>query len=139
MVTAGAAGVAVLFLGLAFTLHFFKSAKKTVPWLMLLGGFGVAGVLGSLLARLSGLIVGTTNSATRALFGAGVPLLAVLIIGTVLVICMRPKGHGPNKATPWLALVFPSLVAALGGGIAQMMGTVPDSVYAAVTQFLAGL
>ncbi|WP_020393439.1 hypothetical protein [Kribbella catacumbae] len=139
MVIASASGVAVLFLGLAFTLHFLKSAQKTVNWCMLIGGFGVAGVIGMLLARLAGLVVGTTNSGTRLLFGAGVPLLAVLVVGTILVVHMRPGGKGPSRATPWLALAFPSFVAALGGGVAAAMGTVPDEIYAAVSSFLGSL
>jgi hypothetical protein len=139
MTTLGAAGIAALFLAAAFTLHFLKSAKKTVPWLMLLGGFGVAGVIGSLLFRLGALIVGTSSSASRMLVGSAVPLVPVLIVGIVLIVQMRPKGKGPNKATPWLAFVFPSLVTALGGTIAATMGTVPDEVYAAVRSFLAAM
>ncbi|HEY9251592.1 MAG TPA: hypothetical protein VIP06_02955 [Nocardioides sp.] len=139
MLALGAAGIAVLFLGAAFTLHFLKSAKKTVPWLMLLGGFGVAGIFGSLLLRLGGFAVGTSGSATRMLFGAAVPLLPVLVVGIILVVQMRPHGKGPNKATPWLALVFPSLLAALGGTIAATIGAAPDQVYAAVQTFLASL
>jgi hypothetical protein len=139
MFTLGAAGIAVLFLGAGWTLHFLKSAKKTVPFLMLLGGFGVAGVFGSLLFRLGAFTVGTSGSATRMLFGAAVPLLPVLIVGIILVVQMRPHGKGPNKATPFLALVFPSMVAALGGGIAATIGTAPDQIYAAVSTFLASL
>jgi hypothetical protein len=135
-----AAGIAVLVLAVAWTMHAFKVGRKTVPWLLMLGSFGlVAGVAYRLLSRFAEMVVGTTGSVTRLLAGASVPLVAIVIIGTILVIKMNPKGPGPNRATPYLAFVFPFMVGALGGAVAARMGTVPDEVYAAVRSFLAAM
>jgi hypothetical protein len=135
-----ATGISVLILAVAWTMHFLKVAKKTVPVLLLIGSFGlVAGVAYRILSRLAGLTVGTTGSLTRLIFGVSVPLVVVAIVGTFLIIKMWPGGQGPNRATPWLAFVFPFLVAALGGSIAAGIGALPDQVTAAVRDFLAAM
>lgn len=137
--TLSATAIAVLFLGAGVTLYLLKAAKKTVPWLMLLAGFGVLGALGAGLAWLGGLTTGGTGSLTRALAGASVPLLAVVVVGIILIVHMRPGGKGPGRLTPWLALLFFPLVGTLSGSLATMLNQAPDAAYSAVSDFIATL
>lgn len=113
------AGVAACALVLAILLRKNSAWPKVVPWLMLTAGFGLAGLAGALLTRLVGMILGVVGAGTNALFGAAVPGIVALGIGVALFIHMRPKAS-PSKATPWLALIFPAVLVAMGGPFANL-------------------
>lgn len=97
-------------------------ATKAVPWLWLLAGFGLAGLFGNLLVSIGGALTSATTQATAVAFGVGVPVLLAIVIGVLLLVDMRPRA-APGRLTPWLALVFPSILATAGGVFAQLHAT----------------
>lgn len=124
-----AAGVGAMALTIGLVLHFKKAGKKLVPWFMLIAGFSLAGAVGSLLDRAAASLARITESASARLLGVGLPLLIAIAIGIVLFIHMRPKGQPPTRFTPWLALVFPALLAAVGlAALASLAGSVSSEV-----------
>lgn len=115
MVSLTAAGIGAIALVAALVLFFKKAGKKVVPWLMLIAGLTIAGgVVNRILDRVSSSASRATESASARLFGVGLPFLITIAMGIVLFIHMKPKGQPPTRFTPWLALVFPSILAATG-------------------------
>lgn len=124
-----AAGIGALALVVALVLHFKKYGKKIVPWLMLVAGFSLAGSFGGLLDKLAASLARATESATARLAGVGLPLIASVVVFLVLLPHMKPKGQPPTRFTPWLALLFPALLAATGlGALAGLVGSVSTNV-----------
>jgi hypothetical protein len=115
MVTLTAASIGAIALVAGLVLFFKKSGKKIVPWLMLIAGLSIAGgVINRILDRIGASTARATESASARLFGVGVPFLITIAMGIVLYIHMKPKGQPPTRFTPWLAFVFPSVLAATG-------------------------
>jgi drug/metabolite transporter (DMT)-like permease len=104
---------------------------KAVPWLWLLGGFGIAGVAGDLLVKIGGLLTDLSSAGSAALFGAAVPAMVAIFLGTQLVIDMRPNAS-PTKWTPWVALAFPAILATAGGVFTQLHDTADDNAVEAL-------
>jgi len=117
-------GVAALAFAIALALMFKKIAKKAIPWLMLIAGIGLGGVIGSLSDRLVNGAVDGVSRATGALFGGaavgGLIIIAWLTI--VLLPHMKPKGQPPTKFTPWVAFIFPAALVAVGGMFSTLAG-----------------
>lgn len=117
------AGISGLALVIALALMFKRVAKKFIPWLMLIAGIGLAGVLGTIVERIVARGVNGVSNATSKLLGAGVGGMAIIAILTVLIVPhMKPKGQPPTKFTPWLAFVYPSVLVAVGGVFSQAAG-----------------
>lgn len=115
MVTLTAASIGAVALTIGLVLWFKKAGKKLVPWFMLIAGASITGgVIKRILDRIGSSTADAMASGSAALFGVGVPFLITIVIGIVLAIHMRPKGQPPTRFTPWLALVFPSILAATG-------------------------
>lgn len=118
MLSFAAIAVTAFVLGLLF--HFKKVAKKAVVVLMLIASFGIAGVLGSVLARLASSATEGTTSATGKLFGTSVPFVLAVLVLAYLVIHLKPKGQPPTRFTPWIALASVPILLAAGGVFAGM-------------------
>lgn len=117
------AGISGLALAIALALMFKRIGKKFIPWLMLIAGIGLAGVLGVLVDRIIGRVVGGVSNATSKLLGAGVGGMALIAVLTVLIVPhMKPKGQPPTKFTPWLAFIYPAVLVAVGGVFSQAAG-----------------
>jgi hypothetical protein len=117
------AGISGISLAIALALMFKRSAKKIVPWLMLIAGMGLAGILGALVDRIVGTVVNGVSDATSKLFGAGVGGIALIAILTVFIAPhMKPKGQPPTRFTPWLAFVYVSVLVAVGGVFSAAAG-----------------
>lgn len=117
------AGISGLALVIALALMFKRIAKKLIPWLMLIAGIGLAGVLGTLVDRIIARAVGGVSDAASKLLGAGVGGLAVIAVLTVLLVPhMKPKGQPPTRFTPWLALIYTSVLVAVGGIFSSAVG-----------------
>jgi len=115
MVTLTAASIGAIALTIGLALFFKKAGKKLVPWFMLIAGLSVAGgVVNRVLDRIGTSTAHATESASARLFGVGISFLVTIAMGIVLYIHMKPKGQPPTRFTPWLALVFPSILAATG-------------------------
>jgi hypothetical protein len=115
MVTLSAATIGAVALTIGLVLFFKKAGKKIVPWFMLVAGVSIAGgVINQILDRIGVSAARATGSASARLFGVGVPFLITIVMGIVLFIHMKPKGQPPTRFTPWLAFVFPSVLAATG-------------------------
>jgi hypothetical protein len=108
-------GIAAIAFGLALLFVYKKVWPKAVNWLMLIAGLGLVGVIGRILDRFAGLLVGITDAGTRAVFGVAVPIGLVILFGVYLYLHLRPRGHPPTKLTKWIALVFPSVLVTVGG------------------------
>lgn len=111
-----ATAVAVIALGVALTVMWRRhwSANRIIVVLMLLAGFGITGgMLGQVLQRGGEAIGGAIDTATSKLFGIGVPLLIIAVLITLVVIDMRDRVI--HIATPWVALVLPTMLAVVGG------------------------
>jgi hypothetical protein len=137
------AGVSGIALVIALGFMFKKVLKKFIPWLMLVAGLGLAGVFGTLVYNAVNRGVSGVSHATEKVLGAGVGGLAVVAWLTILLVPhMKPKGQPPTKFTPWLALIYPSVLAAVGGVLSNAAGlgqNVVTAVASAGMQFLASL
>lgn len=117
------AGISGLALVVALALMFKRIAKKLIPWLMLVAGIGLAGVLGTLVDRIIGRAVNGVSDATSKLLGAGVGGMAVIAVLTVLLVPhMKPKGQPPTRFTPWIAFIYVSVLVAVGGIFSNAAG-----------------
>jgi len=115
-------GIASIALVVGYAFKRKHVLPKVVPWLWLLAGFGIAGLLGDLLVALGGMFSGASSASSAVIFGVAVPALLAIFLGTMLAIDMRPNSS-PTRWTPWVALVFPSILATAGGVFAQLHGT----------------
>jgi hypothetical protein len=120
MVSLSAAGVGAIALVVSLILMKMKASKSLVPWLMLIAGFGVIGLVGRVIDRVAQGATRGTISASEGLLGIGVPALLAIGMSIVLYLQMTPKGPSPTRVTPWLALVFPSVLYAAGGLFANV-------------------
>lgn len=118
MTTLSVAGFGAVLLVAALMMMFKRIGKKFVPWLMFVAGLCMsgAGLIGSLLDRAAAALARASESTSGRLFGVGLPLLIVVMVGIALFPHMRPKGQPPTRFTPWLALLFPSLLVVAGLG-----------------------
>lgn len=137
------AGISGISLAIALALMFKKVAKKIIPWLMLIAGVGLAGVLGVVVTRIIDRVVGGVSDATSKLLGAGVGGMALIAILTVLIVPhMKPKGQPPTRFTPWLAFIYPSVLVSVGGVFSQAAGlgsNVVTDVAGTAAMFLTSL
>lgn len=129
------AAVAVIALAIAVTVmwrHHWQGSRLTVA-LMLLAGFGVtaSGLAGDLLVRGGEALATATTEGTARLFGAGVPMAALAIVTTWIVVDVRDRII--HRATPWLALAWPTLLAVVGGVSTGLGLPVLDALGAAMT------
>lgn len=141
MGTLSTAAIAVIALVVALVLRRSGKAPKVVPWLMVVAGLGVTGLLGGLLADFGGFLVSLVGSTTAAVFGVAVPVLLAVVLVVSLVIGMHPKGS-PSKSTPWLAFLAPVVFAASGGVFARLAAAGNSALASAaqlVTNLLSGL
>lgn len=118
------AGISALALAIAITLMYKRIGKKFVPWLMLIAGIGLGGVIGSLSDRLvTGAVNGVSRASGTLLGAAAVGGLIVIAILTILIAPhMKPKGQPPTKFTPWIAFIFPAALVAVGGMFSTLAG-----------------
>jgi hypothetical protein len=132
--TTTVAGFAAVAFVIGLVLRRKRIGAKAIPWLFLIAGLGMAGVLGDLLVNLGGGLqnAGTIGSAT--LFGVPVPTLAAIVMTLVLVIDLMPK-KSPTGLTPWLALIVPSVWIASGGQWAELGNTGDNVMATAGTSF----
>ena len=89
--------------------------QRAVPWLFLVGGLGIAGVAGAVIDRIAEVLTRVVGATTGAIFGAAAPIVLVIALGVILFFGMHPKKGTPTKWTPWLALIFPAVLAAVPG------------------------
>lgn len=132
-----AAGISAVLLVAALTMMFKRVGKKIVPWLMFLASLGLAGALGSLVDRAAAALARATETTSARLVGVGLPLLLAVIVGIALYPHMRPKGQPPTRFTPWLAFLFPAILAAAGLGAlaalaASLGGQIGTSAWATI-------
>lgn len=122
--TLSVGGVAALAFAIALALMFKKIAKKLIPWLMLIAGIGLGGVIGLLSDRLvNGAVNGISKAVGTLLGGAAVGGLIVVAVLTILLMPhMKPKGQPPTRFTPWLAFIFPAVLVAVGGMFSTLAG-----------------
>ncbi|MEQ7007675.1 hypothetical protein ABN028_15985 [Actinopolymorpha sp. B17G11] len=142
--TLGAA--AAIGFALALLLMRKKAWPRAVPWLMLIAGLGVAGLLGNLLHRFAGAAERVTGAGTAAVFGVAVPVLLAVVMGAYLFIHLKPKGAPPTRVTAWTALLFPAVLTAVGGAFAGVaavaegaLGTVGQTVGSLFNDVISGL
>ena len=138
--------VAAIGFAVALVLMRKKAWPRAVPWLMLVAGLGVAGLLGTLLERFAGALERVAGAGTAAVFGVAVPVLLAVVMGVYLFIHLKPKGAPPTRLTAVTALVFPAVLAAMGGAFAGLaavaggvLGAVGQTVGSLFTDVLSGL
>lgn len=138
--TLSVGGVAALAFAIALALMFKKIAKRLIPWLMLIAGIGLGGVIGLLSDRLVNGTVGGISRATGALLGGGAVggLIVVAVLTIVIAPHMKPKGgQPPTKFTPWLAFIFPAVLVAVGGMFSTLAGLSENVVTQAASAVMA--
>ncbi len=138
----GFGGVAAICFGTAILLMYKRYLPKAQPWLMLVAGLGLAGGLfGVLVNRLAGVLTSTSATTTRVLFAtggaAGAAGLAIWL-GLYLWIHLKPKGQQPTKFTRWIALIYPSILVAVGGAFLGV-STTAGEVFAIVAREIGAL
>lgn len=118
------AGVAALALIIALGLMYKKYGKKIVPWLMLIAGGGLGGILGALIANLTGSAVNGVSAAAGRLLAAGAVggLVVMAWLTIILLPHMKPKGQPPTRFTPWVALAYLPVLVAVGGIMSGLAG-----------------
>lgn len=131
-------GVAALAFAIALALMFKKIAKKLIPWLMLVAGIGLGGVIGLLSDRLvNGAVNGVSKAVGTLLGGAAVGGLIIIAVLTILLLPhMKPKGQPPTRFTPWLAFIFPAVLVAVGGMFSTLAGLSENVVTQAAGAFM---
>jgi hypothetical protein len=122
--TLGAA--AAISFALALLLMRKKAWPRAVPWLMLVAGLGVAGLFGTLLDRFAGTLERVTGAGTAAVFGVAVPALLAVLMGVYLFLHLKPRGVPPTRLTAFTALLFPAVLATLGGTFAGLSAVAGD-------------
>ncbi|MEQ7125333.1 hypothetical protein ABN034_12510 [Actinopolymorpha sp. B11F2] len=139
------AAAAIAFV-VALVLVRLKAAPRVVPWLMLIAGLGVAGLLGRLLDKFAGVLETVVGAGTGALFGVAVPAALAVVCAVYLFFHLRPRGAKPTKLTVVTALVFPSVLASLGGAFAGLavvasgfLGAVGDTLGSLFGDVMSGL
>lgn len=127
-----AAGIAAIAAVVALYLYRRKVWPKTVVILALFASLGIAGgVFGRFLDWVGGQMAKTTNNATATFFGIGVPLVVAAVMALALFFALKPKGPGPTKWSPLVALFFVPVCLAVGGVAANVGGAMQDG-YAAL-------
>lgn len=119
------AGIAAICFGVALALMKKGLAKRSVVYLMLLTGMaGLGGALGALIAKIVGSGVHGATNVTDRLLGTGVGgLLVILVLSIFIWPHVKPRSpQPPTRATPWLALTWGSVAAAVGGVFAAAAG-----------------
>lgn len=116
--------VAALAFVIALGLMFKKFGKKAVPWLMLIAGGGLAGVLGAVLTKLITGGINGFSSAVGVVLGAGSVggLLVIAWLTIILLPHMKPKGQPPTRFTPWIAFSYVPVLVAVGGIFSALAG-----------------
>ena len=139
------AGFAAACLLVGFILRKKKKGGDLVVWLFFIAGFGLSGVLGSLLLNIGDAIRNGVTAMSSAMFGEAIPTLAALGLTLWMALDMAPKSNTGNNA-PWLALIVPSVWAVTGGPFAQLATTgdniiaeLATSVSTVATQVVAGI
>lgn len=137
------AGISGIALVIAIACMFKKILKQKVPWLMLIAGLGLSGVFGTLVFSAVNRTVEGASHATEKLLGAGVGGLAIIAWLTIVLLPhLKPKGQPPTKFTPWIALIYPAVLAAVGGVVSSAAGlgkNVVTQAAGAGLQFVAAL
>lgn len=124
-------GIAAICFGLALVLIKTSQGKRTTVYLMLIAGvLGLGGALGAIVNRIVTSGVNGASNATDRLLGAGV---GGFLIAAALSIAIWPHAKPkspkpPTKATPWLALTWGMVAAAVGGIWAKAAGMSGDIV-----------
>ena len=118
------AGIAAICFGVALALMKKGLAKRGVVYLMLLAGMaGLGGALGAIVAKIVRSGVNGAANATDRLLGAGVGgLLVILVLSIFIYPHIKPKGQPPTRATAWLALIWGTVAASVGGVFAAAAG-----------------
>lgn len=117
-------GIAAVCFAIAIAFIVKKLAKRTVVFLMLITGvIGLGGIVGSIVTRTTHGGVGGATRASNALLGTGAGGLIVLAVLSIFIYPhIKPKGQPPTKFTPWLALIWGPIAAAVGGVFAAAAG-----------------
>lgn len=139
--SAAAIGVVCLVVGLVLWKR--RKAPRTVGWFMLIAGFGVGGLLGRFLYKVGTALGKVVSTGTAQLFGVAVPAALLVGIGVWLFLDLHPRGQRPSRALPWLALMFPVLLATMGGMYAgiggQLLSAVGDTAAELATVLVSGV
>jgi len=137
----GGTAVSLISLAIAVTImwrHQWRGSRFIVL-LMLIAGFGItaAGWVGDLLARGGQMIGNAVGSGTSQAFGVSVPALVVVVMVTWIVVDMRDRSI--HKATPWIALALPTVLAVVGGVYLGFGDTVLDTIGTGLGNFAGWL
>jgi hypothetical protein len=91
------------------------SATRLTVVMMLLAGFGIVanGWAGDMLGRLGEWLGGLADAGTARLFGVSAPVVVIAVMVAWIVVDMRDRTI--HRATPWLALALPTVLAVVGG------------------------
>lgn len=132
---AAIAGIALI---AALVMRKIGAWPKWVPWLMLVAGLGVGGLVGDVIRRAMLGALSGAEAGTRALLGTAVPLALVVVVVLCLVHWMR--SGAPHKWAPWFALAVCPLLAVAGfGGLISGAQDVAASLAAGIGGFLGTL
>ncbi|MGW5363314.1 hypothetical protein [Actinopolymorpha pittospori] len=129
-----AAALGAIMFGIACVCLKKHKLPQGTPWLMLISGACLAGMLGAVIGWVTSTLGMVGGTVTGILFGAAIPALVTFVVTAILIIDMHPKRGRATKATPWLALlVIPLAVATFGGVMAALPARINELVATAGT------
>lgn len=141
MLAGSAAVLAFLALITAITLYKKKLGKKAIPWLFLIAGIGLTGMLGGMLTSVVGLLTDAVATFTNWAAGRPITLALTLVFAIILIADMKPKGgSGGSMVTYGVALLFPAVLAATGFAFApELAEQFLSQLARSADEFIAGL
>lgn len=115
LTTAGGLAAVCLVLALAFHRWNVGKAKKAVPWLMLVAGLGMVGLIGSVISAVIGTGFDLVGSVTGVVFGIGLPVVLVIIMTIKFLSDIRGGGGTSKSGMVNAFLLFPALSVPFAG------------------------
>lgn len=109
-------GIAALVIALVVMWRHNWTGSRFTVILMLLGGAAIttaSGAVRNLLMSGGEWLGGFASAGTSQLFGIGIP--ALLVIGMAVWVVVDLKDRSIHPATPWIALVLPTMLTVIGG------------------------
>lgn len=139
MLSLGLTGLSALAFVIGLALFWFKVSRKAAPWLFLLAGVGLAGAIGTAKGRVAAVVMDGTTALMSAALGAGVAIAVAAFLGIYLYSRMW-KGGGGGKITCAVALIFPTVLTAVGLGVlVSAIGATMTTATSAFGALLSGL